>query len=412
MEGGTRLTGRGWLAVGMTLFSVIAMVNSGQRPLLALFATCSTALVVSWVMHRGLLGRLVCARTVPGHVVSGDAIMVRMDLRNRGGRMSQFLVSDTADLPEGSRRSVIEVERLEAQSEREIEYRITTGRRGVCRFTNTTIISESPFGLIGFSKQVPAPGTTLILPFPGRAEGWLPPGGRRFSGIGLEVPERSGTAHEYFGARDYRPEDPMRSIHWKLTARAGKPIVREFLTTAAGEAEVVLDLASRDYIGEAAGLFEPAVSLTATLLGEMARGGIFSRLWLAGRETVGTHLACGEEHLVDALKALALVLPDGPDEYSDTLARLASGFAPRAAVVCVLPHLAIPGITPALSGLTGEGHPPQLMVVHPKTPMSRTITMSAVSRTGVPGWCFGADQDFRAIDMRGNAVVRAAGGTP
>src|SRR5438445_13416249 len=39
---------------------------------------------------------------------------------------------------------------------------------------------------------------------------------------------RAGSGTEMFGAREYRPGDPLRRIHWRSSARHGELIVREF----------------------------------------------------------------------------------------------------------------------------------------------------------------------------------------
>jgi uncharacterized protein (DUF58 family) len=39
---------------------------------------------------------------------------------------------------------------------------------------------------------------------------------------------RAGTGTELFGAREYRPGDPLRRIHWRSSARHGELIVREY----------------------------------------------------------------------------------------------------------------------------------------------------------------------------------------
>jgi uncharacterized protein (DUF58 family) len=39
---------------------------------------------------------------------------------------------------------------------------------------------------------------------------------------------RAGSGTELFGVREYRPGDSLRRIHWRLSARQGELVVREF----------------------------------------------------------------------------------------------------------------------------------------------------------------------------------------
>jgi len=44
---------------------------------------------------------------------------------------------------------------------------------------------------------------------------------------GAHPQERRGLSTELYGLREYQPGDPMRSVHWKASARRGAPVTRE-----------------------------------------------------------------------------------------------------------------------------------------------------------------------------------------
>ena len=74
---------------------------------------------------------------------------------------------------------------------------------------------------------------------------------------------RTGAGQEYLGIREYRPGDPLRSVHWRSTARAGRLIVREYEQEVASR--VGLLLSGSDH-GEGPGsAFETLVSAVASI---------------------------------------------------------------------------------------------------------------------------------------------------
>jgi uncharacterized protein (DUF58 family) len=45
---------------------------------------------------------------------------------------------------------------------------------------------------------------------------------------GVALASNVGQSDEFVALRDYRQGDPLRHIHWRSWARAGKPVVKEF----------------------------------------------------------------------------------------------------------------------------------------------------------------------------------------
>ena len=112
---------------------------------------------------------------------------------------------------------------------------------------------------------------------------------------------------ELVGVRGYRRGDPMRSIHWRQTARHDALIVRERTDSGrqSRRCTVILDTRSRSYADAAADPFERAVSLAAGLLDTAVAHGITIDLVLpAGRYIVQDQQS--RSHALDALAAASL----------------------------------------------------------------------------------------------------------
>jgi len=120
-----------------------------------------------------------------------------------------------------------QVPSLAPHSETQVAFEIEPLRRGVIRLTGLTVARPGPLGLFYARKTVSLPQSIVILPK--RYD--LPPiglaGSRRYQSGGVALSSSVGDSEEFVSLRDYRPGDPLRKIHWKSWAKAGKPVVKE-----------------------------------------------------------------------------------------------------------------------------------------------------------------------------------------
>ena len=101
-------------------------------------------------------------------------------------------------------------------------------RRGILRFTGVTIARSDPLGLFRSFVKISAPETVLILPKRYPVSPIALPGALRYQEGGVALAANVGRSEEFVALREYRHGDPMRHIHWRSWAKAGKPIVKEF----------------------------------------------------------------------------------------------------------------------------------------------------------------------------------------
>ena len=78
---------------------------------------------------------------------------------------------------------------------------------------------------------------------------------------------RRGAGHDLFSMRDYQPQDDLRHIDWKATARSRRLTVREFTSEDERRITIVLDTRlPRDAAGELSERFERGVVQAASLI--------------------------------------------------------------------------------------------------------------------------------------------------
>jgi uncharacterized protein (DUF58 family) len=113
---------------------------------------------------------------------------------------------------------------------------------------------------------------------------------------------------DLFSLRDYQPQDDLRHIDWKATARSRNLTVREFTAEDERRITIVLDTRDLSDAGEENFLprFEVGVVQTASLLKHFVDERAEVRLMLG--EDLGRY-GSGLKHLYDCLRRLALVRP-------------------------------------------------------------------------------------------------------
>ena len=122
---------------------------------------------------------------------------------------------------------------------------------------------------------------------------------------------RRGAGHDLHSLREYQPQDDVRHIDWKATARARHLVVREFASEDERRVHIVLDTRVRGGDGEdasqLAARFERGVANAASLAAHFIDEQAEVRLTLG---TEAGAYASGREHLYASLRRLALVTPE------------------------------------------------------------------------------------------------------
>jgi len=148
-----------------------------------------------------------------------------------------------------------------AKQEIDVQAQLTPLRRGVLRFKGVTLARPDPLGLFRAFTSIQSPQNTLILPKRYPLPPIALPGTMKYQAGGIALASNVGQSDEFVALRDYRHGDPLRHIHWRSWAKAGKPVVREFEDEFFVRHALVLDTFSDHPRTE---VFEEAVSVAAS----------------------------------------------------------------------------------------------------------------------------------------------------
>ena len=125
-------------------------------------------------------------------------------------------------------------------------YRLHLTERGRQPFTGFDLRLRSPLRLWQIPEFLPVADEVRVFPdFARITQYTLLATDNRLSQLGVLNRRRRGEGMEFHQLRDYRQEDPPRSIDWKATARLGRMIAREYQDERDQQIVFLIDCSSR-----------------------------------------------------------------------------------------------------------------------------------------------------------------------
>ena len=300
-----RLTPLGWLVLGEAAVLISSRWWPAQSLPEPVTVTLGIALAAGVLCARLIAPRAVSAVTgrwlVEARVPAGEEVSVGAQLAAlRGLPPAQILAWNPT-----SRRneSAVRLRALAAGSSR-VAWTVRFPRRGVFQLPPLVLYSNQPFGVVAVERQLGTGCEVVVLPTLGtlrkalreRLDTW-------FADLSTTV---EAGADELDHLRGYRPGDPLRTIHWRATARHGALLVTERQDPSCRRVALVLDTSGRGVTGQLdARLFDKLVTAVATVAEAALKRG-----W---QVTVHGGFAPGgvSGELPRLLEALALAAADG-----------------------------------------------------------------------------------------------------
>ncbi|HEV2830180.1 MAG TPA: DUF58 domain-containing protein [Pyrinomonadaceae bacterium] len=314
------VTSGGAIFVLILLVVGFAAWNTGNNLLFMIFSLLCSSLFVGGVAARASLRDLIVSARFPDHIFAGEAAPVIVTLRNAKRVFPSFSILIEARGPASSepgkqsnRRRLRFIKRplayftyipRRAAAEQRVEQLFAS--RGHVLINGFELSTRFPFGFFRFRRRLRARDVDIVVYPKPKAVGdelhLLP------TYAGRMVSTRRGAGQDLFSLRDYQPQDDLRYIDWKATARSRNLTVREF--TAEDERRITIALDTRDLSGgdreNFLARFEAGVVQAASLLKHFVDERADVRLMLGDdRGRYGS----GLKHLYDCLRRLALVSP-------------------------------------------------------------------------------------------------------
>lgn len=307
-----RITKGGLLFGTMTAAIYVGAYNTDINLLILICSTMISVLLASLVLPNfGLLG-LSCRRTLPAEAYANEPFRVSVRVRNPRASKSRSLTAlDAVSL--GRRvlmrpRAWLEV--VEGQSEASMDYLALLPRRGVYACGGLSLRTGFPFGLAaGVRRYLNSSQELLVFPQRGRLLRNLSLVLNRTRSLVGASARRAVGEEEFRSLREFVPGDNPKRIHWKTTARLGKPHVREMEWARESSLLIVVDTQAEEGDTQGEERLDSALSFAAEVARRVAAEGGVVRFAAYGPQLVVVDGVSEPREMRRLLAALARLRP-------------------------------------------------------------------------------------------------------
>ncbi len=327
-----RLTRDGIIYLAAVFILVLAAVNTGNNLLFLVLACSLAGILISGVLSRVVLTGISLKFDLPEHIFAGQPVLAELDLHNEKPFWPSFslrVIGERAAKDQGNQEEPAEENGIltravffpylarNSSTTQKVELRFA--RRGVYRQDTFGIRTRFPFGFFEKTRRVTSDISITVYPP-------VEPTDQFYEILPLLSGEIAsyfrGRGHELHSLRAYQPTDSARFVDWKVSAKSGHLMVREFAREDERRLMLVLD----PFIGPSRSgadfteRFERAVSLAACIAWHFYELGSVLQF---RTHTFSTPLAPAGEIIYSALRALAIIEPESSSRggaFIDSLA--------------------------------------------------------------------------------------------
>lgn len=333
MSATIRLNARIFPVIG--LISLILQWIDPSRTWVILLIGMGGTWLVCWWWVRGLARSLQFKREMRyGWAQVGDRLEERFTLTNQFMLPATWVaVHDRSTLPDHHASVATGVDG-NSTSQWKVHNQCT--RRGVFTLGGTTLETGDPLGIYTLTLEDPTSSTLAVMPpsIP------LPHFNILSSGLAGEGRTNPRSLEETLNAshtREMVPGDPMKSIHWRTTARKDKFHVRQADAAHAGDWWIVLDLHKGSQAGSGQNSTEEhGVVLASSLIAQGLAANRSVGLGVNGLEPAW-HVPQRNEHQKRALLKSLAVASESDLSFKDYLYRTNKAFRGRCSLLVITP---------------------------------------------------------------------------
>ena len=256
----------------LTLVSFLIAWNRGLALLYGLFSLLIALLLISYLMPHRQLRNIKVTRRITGDLTAGRPGSITYRLETPRTRYHVELV-ESLEFSEEEKQHFF-LNKISGRTTCTLQFNCR--QRGCFQLQDILLSSAYPFGIIKISKHIETELVEILvfpklfelnrIPMPLLADAttW----GEVF------IPQKGGR-DEYTAVREYSHGDELNRIHWPVSARHQRLVVREYEKTDRPAMLVVLDCGKQFNVGRNhQSTFEYAVSIAASMIRFASREGL------------------------------------------------------------------------------------------------------------------------------------------
>lgn len=233
---------RGWVLLGVAVVALLLAWALGRRDLLVLAVFCAVLPAVACAGLYGFKPGFTVRRLMSPRLARvGEPVSVVLEVRGRGPAgtrtaLTEELPPSFHDNPHFSHPHPVVPRGLLSS----YQYRALPTQRGVVQVGPLRGLFADPFD-VAFLRRALDGGEQLTVAPAAVELPTIPLSDGRGQDGSRSTAELAHASADDAMTREYRPGDPLRRVHWAVTARQGKLMVRAEESVTAPEAAIVLD---------------------------------------------------------------------------------------------------------------------------------------------------------------------------
>jgi uncharacterized protein (DUF58 family) len=281
---------------------------------------------------RGLKAHL----SLPPEVPEGQPFPYHVKLHNDGAA-SLFLLRVAPRFDRRADTSTLPVFRIDGGQRLTLDGALTMPMRGAYRTAGVAVQSVYPAGLIAREVVLPAGGELVVLPAPLRHPFPVFPGFNQRATWAETGSNVRGEGSAFYGLREYVAGDPIRKIHWKATARQGRPMVTEQEEDRVNRYYVLVDLRESKKVGEGrASNLEVSIRIAATLTLQLLKLNCPVRVHLLDAALSGSPPSFTARDIPAAMRFLGRIGYSQNEDFAAGVHKVLPGIPPGSFLLFVL----------------------------------------------------------------------------
>ncbi|MFC8302357.1 DUF58 domain-containing protein [Specibacter sp. NPDC057265] len=281
---------RGWLLLAVAVLALVAAWVLGRRDLLWLAVFCLALPAVAYAgLHGFKTGFTVRRQLVPRLARVGGAVQFTLEVRGRSPagthlQLTEQLPPSFHENPRFSYPSPVVPHGLLSR----YQYRAVPSQRGVFTVGPLQGLFSDPFDVALLHRELDGGEQLTVAPAALELAPLALSHGRGQDGSHSSAELAHASADDAM-TRHYRPGDPLRRVHWAVTARQGRLMVRAEESVTAPEAALILDQRQLAFGGSARFAFHVAAQAPGRTAQPLRTTAAFEKA-VGAAVSIATHL--------------------------------------------------------------------------------------------------------------------------